>query len=159
MKEEPRRYSKFPKELSRCVEQLTRPVFKTKGVAAVKLMTDWPSIVGDRLARRSMPEKITFPHGKKTDGTLTIIVENGFAPEIQHMQLLILEKLATYYGYRAVIRIAIGHSYKKPEPAKPAPKNRAPSLPTEAVKLTDTVEDAELKSALTSFAETLSNQS
>ena len=89
----------FPKTLGDFVEPITRPILKEKGLAGSRILTQWESIVGTQLALHTVPEKLAFPKGKKTGGTLTISVENGFATELQHMQPLILERLAGYFGY------------------------------------------------------------
>lgn len=152
-----RKSSLFPKALSACVEPLTRPVFKAQGLAGSRLLTEWPEVVGAKLARHCFVEKLSFSPGKKTDGTLTIAVENGFATELQHMQPVILERLSSYFGYKAVSRIVISHSYGPA--AKPAPKaKRAAPLPADCAHFADEVSDPELKEALQSLAETLSGK-
>lgn len=147
----------FPKTLGECVEPLTRPVFKAQGIASSRLMADWDKIVGQALASRCLPQKLSFPKSKNTDGTLTIAVENGFAPEIQHHQPIIIEKLASYFGYKAVSRISISQSYL---PAKILPntpkKTKAPALCADCVSVAQSVGDEELKTALASFAGALS---
>jgi hypothetical protein len=155
---EKRKYSPFPKALAQVVEPLTRPVFKAQGLAGSRLLTEWQEVVGPSLAKHTMPEKLSFPQGKTVGGTLTIAVENGFATEVQHMQPIILERLATYYGYKAVNRIVISHSWtpvpvEKPQAPPPA------SLPRESTKLAEEATDSELKDALTSLAKTWSGQS
>jgi len=151
-----KRYSSpFPKELSACVERLTRPVLKAQGLAGSRLITHWHEIVGPALANRCVPQKLSYPKGKTTDGTLTISVENGFATELQHMQPAILEKLASYLGYKAVARIVISHAYK-PLTTAISPVRKKASTPGVAIKLPENIEDDELKNALQSLAETLS---
>jgi hypothetical protein len=157
-----RYYSLFPKTLASCVEPLTRPVLKTQGLAGSRVLTEWESIVGVQLSHHTTPEKLSFPNskktgGKKTGGTLVISVENGFATELQHMQPMILERLASYFGYQAINRIAISHTWPteiKAEPVKPKA-----TLPRESCALTDGIEDDELRDALKSLAETLSGSS
>ena len=137
------------------MEPLTRPLLKSKGLAGSRILTEWPSIVGNELAAHCLPEKLTFPPAKKVGGTLTISVESGFATHVQYMQPVILEKLATYFGYKAVERINISHTHT---PAKPheKPARKATVLQKEAVQAVEGVEDAELREALQSFAKTLS---
>lgn len=149
-----RRSSMFPRTLSQCVEKVTLPVFKTQGLAGTKIITEWEAIVGKKLAEHCIPQKLSFPTGKKTDGTLSIAVENGFATELQHLQTAIIDRAAVYFGYKAVTRISITHSYtaetqKKPSVAK---KN---ILPKECCELTTTIEDNELRTALSNVAKAL----
>lgn len=156
-----RKYSLFPKTLTDCIEPLTRPVFKAKGLAHTRLLTEWSQIVGPELAASSIPEKLSFPTGKTNDGILTISVQNGFAPQMQHMQPIILERLSTYFGYKAVSRIHISHSYKKAAATPPpAPKPAyAPKLPTSALdRISTQVDDPELQAVLESFGQALTGK-
>lgn len=155
--EDLRKFSLFPKTLSQVIEPLTRPVFKAQGPSVARLLLEWPGIVGNELASHTHPEKITFPRGKKTDGCLTIAVENGFATDIQHIQPLILERLATYSGHKGINRLAIKPAFIAPSSTSKKPKSAPPLAPT-SVKMTENVTDNELKEALTSLAKTLSGQ-
>lgn len=152
--EQKRRWSLFPKTLSACIEPVTKPVLKTQGLAGSRIISEWPAIVGAQLSSHCQPQKLSFPAGKKTDGTLSIAVENGFAPELQHMQPLILERLATYFGYKAVSRITIAHTYapQTQKPPEPMPK----PLSKASISLTENIEDEELRAALSNMAKTLS---
>lgn len=152
-----RRFSLFPKTLGACVEPLTRPALKAQGLAGSRILTEWASIVGPQLAQHSLPESLSFPRGKKTGGTLMISTENGFATQLQHMQPMILERLASYFGYMAVSRVTISHSWVPPQAAKPKPAPHA-ALPKGAAAMTDGVDDPELKAALASLARTLSGE-
>lgn len=156
-----KRYSLFPKTLSECIEPITRPALKSQGLAGTKIINEWENIVGKKLALHCVPQKLSFSAGKKTDGTLSIAVENGFATEIQHLQPLILEKLATYFGYKAVSRIAILHNYYNSDSneanrqaVKGNKKLRSQSYDfTQCVK---NIDDEELHKVLTEVAKTLS---
>ena len=152
-----RKFSFFPKTLSQVIDPLTRPVFKSRGLAGSRLLTDWPQVVGPSLARHAAPEKISFPPGKTTGGTLTIAVENGFATELQHMQAIILERLAVYFGYKAITRVVISHAYLPVAETKKL-QQRPASLPAGSASVADNIADGELKDALASLAKTLSGQ-
>jgi hypothetical protein len=152
-----RKSSLFPKTLANCIEPLTREALKTQGLAGSRILTEWHAIVGEQLARHCVPEKLHFPRGQKTGGTLTISAENGFAPKLQHMQPVILERLAGYFGYQAVSRISISHSYTPV--VAPLPKRKPPTLSKgTSVALTDEVTDPELREALASLARTLAGE-
>lgn len=142
-------------QIDRCIEPLTRPLLKERGLAGSQVLTQWANIVGPRLARHAIPEKLAFPKGKKTGGTLTVSVENGFALEFQYMQPAILERLATYFGYSAVSRIAISAATLPAEAPLPARKPRKPAIAMECGQWTDGITDPELRAALASLANTL----
>jgi hypothetical protein len=156
--EDKRRFSLFPKPLANCVEPVTRPVLKAQGLAGSRILTDWQSIVGPSLYRHTLPEKLSFPRGQKTGGTLVISTENGFATELQHMQPVILERLAVYFGYQAISRIVISHSWVAAPAAETKLRTLPSRLPPECQRLADEVSDPDLKEALLSLAKTLSGQ-
>lgn len=153
-----RKTSLFPQTLAQCIEPVTRPVLKSQGLAGSRIITQWAAIVGPMLAQHSQPEKLFFPAGKKTGGTLTIATESGFAPEIQHQIPVIMERLSVYFGYRAVSRITISHSYapSRSTPVKTAKKPAA--LPADISALAADIADDELRAALESLAGTLSGK-
>lgn len=149
----PRRYSLFAKSLKSCIEPVTKPILKSQGLAGNRILEEWEQIVGSQLATHTLPEKLTFPQGKKTDGTLVIGCESAHALALQHMQPIILERLAVYFGYRAVGRITISQRFVRP--VVPAQKKST----IKAVMVDDDclseVEDVELKQALAGFAKTI----
>lgn len=153
-----RRTGPFGKTLGECIEPVTRPALKSQGLAGSRVLTHWRSIVGDALAAHCLPEKLSFPPQRTHGGTLVIAVENGFGPQLLHQQPLILERLATYFGYPAVSRIVISHQWLKPQ-SKPAPSKPKAMLNEEASALAEQVHDAELRATLARFARTLSGRS
>ncbi len=150
--ENKRRYSLFSKPLKSCVEPLLRPVLKSQGIAASKLITEWEQLIGKEMAARTLPLKLTFPKDKNADGTLTIACEGAHALTLQHMQPMLIERIASYFGYRAVARIQIEQRPVKTAAASPvAARKTVKSLNTSSVA---DVEDAELKTALSDLAKT-----
>lgn len=153
-----RRYSLFSKTLRSCVEPVVRPVIKSKGIATSKLISEWESIVGPKLAKNTFPARLSFARDANANGTLTIACDGAHALELQHMQPLIIERIASYFGYRAVARITIeqraGQSMK---PAKPAKKK--PTAKPVNMDCLGAVEDPELKEALSGLAKTFAGHS
>ena len=80
--------------------------FGRRGFARAEILTRWPAIVGERLARTSCPERLTASRGG-AGGTLRIRVEGGFATELQHLEPKVIERVNTYFGYSAVARLAL----------------------------------------------------
>ncbi len=150
-----RKTSMFPRTLAQCIEPAVRPVLKSQGLAGSRILTEWPAIVGKKLAAYSVPEKLSFPPGKKTGGTLTIAVENGFAPEIQHQQPIIMQRLATYFGYQAIARISISHTYLPIQASNAKLPAKKGALPKAIGSYADEIKDDELRATLQSFAKTL----
>lgn len=100
-----RRYSLFPKPLGDAVTQVAKPMFKKHGFAEHRILTEWAQIVGAAHAAYSLPQKLAMPRGKKEGGTLYVLVASGRALELQHLQPMILSKIATYLGFAAVSRL------------------------------------------------------
>ena len=66
--------------------------------------------MGSKLCKVSAPLSISFPMNKKNNGLPTIGVSNpGYIIEMQMMQKVILGKIAVYFGYPAINKIALKH--------------------------------------------------
>lgn len=145
----------FPTTLQKAAETATKTAFKRYGLAQARLASDWEHVVGPVLAAKALPQRIQFTKGKRDDGTLFLAVATGWALEIQHLEPVILEKIATYFGYRAVSRI---HITQRPLPATKKPKKTPPKpLPEPDSQYlqaaTAAVEDPQLKAALERLGE------
>ncbi|MDP6517507.1 MAG: DciA family protein [Alphaproteobacteria bacterium] len=90
-----------PRRLGAVVPQITLAAFGKRGFAEARVLTDWPRIVGPELAATSCPEKIGRDH------SLTVRASSGFALELQHLEPQVLDRIATYFGYRAITRLVI----------------------------------------------------
>lgn len=143
----------FSKPIAECIAPTLKPVLKKHGLAESRILTDWQQIAGEHYASRSVPEKLSFPHGETTGGTLTLRVANGFALEIQHQAPLLLEKIATYFGHAAVKRIQIVQAPMNP----PKPKRAASPVSLNETQqrqlraLIEKAPDDELKESLASL--------
>jgi hypothetical protein len=125
--------------------------FKRFGFVQSAVVSRWREIVGERYGQVSSPESIKFPAGKKSGGTLTLLVEGAHAPLMQHLTPLIIERVNRFFGYPAVARISFrqGAAAKvEPRPVRPAP---AP-VPRELGEGLRQIADPELRACLTSLA-------
>lgn len=111
--------------LNTLVRRLTRPLFGKRGFADGRVVADWAEIVGPLLARSSLPLRIVYPQGARTDGTLHLkIAPGGLATEIQHVEPILIERINGHFGYRAVARLRLVQGPLPPPP--PAPEAPAP---------------------------------
>jgi hypothetical protein len=146
-----RKFSFFPVTLQKAAETVTRPAFKYRGLAHARLVSDWRHIAGSVLAEKALPLNIRFPKGQKDGGTLYLAVASGWGLEVQHLEPIILEKIATYFGYRAIAKI---HITQRPLPLPIAKKKTPPPppLPAQAQKklegAVEGITDPTLKRAL-----------
>lgn len=137
------------------VPRVVKPALGKRGFSEGQLVAQWAEIVGADLARRMMPEKLTFPPGERRDGTLRLRVAPGFALEAQHREPQILERLNAFFGYRALARLALVQGPLPTEPTA-APRRRRDLAPSERAALTQRVAgiaDTELRDALMRLGE------
>lgn len=137
--------------LAAVLPKAAEPAMRRRGFAKVEIVTGWPGIVGAALAAETTPERLSFPRGKRDDGTLHIRVSGALALEIQHLQPVILERINTYFGYRAVARLALVQGPRpepsEPEAAKPRPVP-GPANRAAAERQTHGIGDTALREAL-----------
>ncbi len=106
--------------LSSTLHKVTEKIYRKRGFAAAGVVNNWPAIVGADLARHTLPERLD------SNGTLRLRVDGPLATELQHLEPQIMEKIASYFGYRAVHRLSLiqGPLQKKappPESVREAP--------------------------------------
>jgi hypothetical protein len=108
--------------LARHFRELTAAAFSRYGFAYADLLTQWPAIVGDELARLCEPERIKWPRNSadKRGGTLILRAVPGRALDLQHEIPRIAERINSFYGYGAVGTIKIIQAPPKAKPQVPA---------------------------------------
>jgi len=127
---------------------------RKNGFVTPQIIYDWPLIAGEYLAKYTNPIKITYPTGKNIEGTLHIEVISAQAPLIQQLQPEIIDKISSYFGFKAVARIKLIHSNKLPPE-----ELKIPNLPLAAAqadkldKMLAGMEDEALKLKLKSIGE------
>lgn len=91
-------------------------VFENHGLSHAALLGDWAAIAGGELAQFTRPERLVWPRRTDTSAhtskgpqgaTLVLRVEGPRAIEIQHIAPQLIERLNTYLGYGAIVRIRI----------------------------------------------------
>lgn len=125
--------------------------FKKFGFVQASVVSRWKEIVGDRYGQVSLPESIRFPAGRKSGGTLTLLVEGAHAPLIQHLGPMIIERVNRFFGYEAINKVAFRQGKLPGE----APKRRSPEpkkVPEELGEGLRAVADPELRACLASLA-------
>lgn len=143
------------KSLSYALDIVTKPVFLKRGFAENRIITDWKTIVGESISACSIPRKLTFAQDKKSNGTLYIEVSNSsFATEMVYIEPMILERIACYFGYKAVSRLKIQQNPKIQETVQKKTVTKKNMSEEEFLKLEQSIadiEDPELKASLLSL--------
>ena len=134
-----------------------------KGMMEMKILSEWTDIVGEELAKHSLPEKISFAKDARDNGVLHLIVSSGaYALEISHITPMILEKINVYFGYKAVAKIKtiqasaglnsfLETKFDDKEDKKLVSKEQQ----TYINKITEDVKNSELKDRLRSLGESI----
>lgn len=136
-----------------------RAVGEARGFAVTRLLTHWPEIVGEAVARVARPVNVSY--GREGFGaTLTILTTGAQAPMIEMQKDKIREKVNSCYGYRAISRVRItqtaptGFAEGQAAFARPvdAPAIPDPGVTAAAEKVAADVQNTELRLALAALA-------
>jgi len=119
-----RRYRAGPVAAARLLARVTNPAFRRRGFAESEVLLRWPAIVGAELARLATPEKLSFRRGSPAGGVLHLRAAGAAAVELQHLTPTVIERVNSYYGYRAVERL---HIVQAPMPAQTQSSRRRPT--------------------------------
>lgn len=97
--------------LDQKIGNLLKPLFqgsKKEFILINNLVKNWEDLVGKKYANFCYPKSINFAKDKSGNGKLTIAVYNsavGFF--IENNAELIIERIATFYGFKAIAKIII----------------------------------------------------
>jgi hypothetical protein len=137
---------------------LTRKVFEKFGFSASTLITEWSEIAGPEIAAWTMPERLRWPRHtdsdvpesptRRTAATLVLRVEPARALNVQYRRHQLIERINSYFGYRAVGDLRI---VQAPLPATEAPPPRVTlrrARGASALTGLDQITDESLRAAL-----------
>jgi len=130
-----------------------RASFRRFGFVQSAVVSRWAEIVGARYAGVSAPESIRFPHGRRSEGVLTLVVEGAHAAVMQHVAPEIVERVNRFFGYPAVARLVIRQgAAPKPDPRPARPAASAQPLPAALGDSLRAIGDPELRACLEGLA-------
>ena len=154
------RRRRSPLPLTEFLEPITAKTLQKRGFVTWQLLRDWAQIIGPQFAPYTLPQTLRFPPHSTREGTLTIQVASGLATELQYHQPILLERIAQFFGYRAVahIRMVQVPGLHITAPTKDAAAPAAP-LPEEAQahiqRTLHTIEDTDLHTRLQQLGEAI----
>lgn len=94
--------------ISSVLGNIAKRMLGKKAFVEADIICNWANIVGDEMADFLIPVNISFKKGERSDGVLTIAAAGGaFALEVQLKNKLLIDKVNTFFGYRAVSSIKI----------------------------------------------------
>lgn len=129
--------------------------FRKFGFVQSSIITRWPEIVGQRLAKATRPESLRFPPGGKANGTLAIGVSSAHAPMVQHLVPDIIARVNRFFGYAAVERVKLMQGAGQVSEKAPAAPSRTPvagPLPVTPEAELSAITDPELRAVLEGLA-------
>ncbi len=149
-----------PRSLSATLPKITKAILEKGGRDYAAVIAEWPAIVGPQLAASSQPEKMVRRRQEdehSTGGVLTIRVTGGAALEIQHREPQIIERINSYLGYRAVVRLKLVQGVlTRRTPAGPQPERVLSPPEAQAIdSAAAQVADPDLKARLARFGRAL----
>lgn len=128
-----------------------------QGFAQTDLLMAWPEIVGAELAPFCRPQALKWPKAGgdgQRSGKLYVQVLSGYQIELSMLVPLMIERISTRMGWRAVESVKIEVAVFEPivDAAKPRAAQKAP-LKAQHKQMLQEVEDEPLKAALTRLGE------
>lgn len=139
--------------ISDLMPDIGRAAFRKFGFIQSSVVTRWAEIVGKRHAALTAPELIRFPQGRRSGGTLQLVVASGHGPMVQHIVPEIIERVNRFFGYDAVSRVSLRQGeVKAAEPVDRPPPPMLRPVPTEIGEGLREVSDPELRAVLESMA-------
>ncbi len=148
--------SRRVRAVAELVPSIGGQAFRRFGFTQSVIVERWEEVVGERYARHSRPESLSFPRGKQDGGTLKIAVTGALAPMLRHVEPQVIERVNRLLGYAAVERIVLRHADMEARAAPLAPAQPV-ELPAETRSTLRAITDPDLRASLESLAQALSS--
>ncbi|MDZ4391859.1 DUF721 domain-containing protein [Cypionkella sp.] len=142
-----------------------RKVGESRGFAIARLLTHWPEIAGEDMARITRPVKVGY--GREGMGaSLTLLTTGPNAPIIEMQKEKLRERVNAVYGYAAISRIlitqtaAVGFAEGQAEfaHAPKAPPAPDPAILAEAARTAAPIQNDDLRQALERLGQNILNR-
>lgn len=141
-----------PVAISTMLPKIAGKALRRRGFAEASIISNWEAIVGDVLARETMPDRLAFARGENTGGSLHVKVSGAFSTELQHLAPLVVEKINGFFGYKAVAKLTMAQGpitrARTAPRRKSAPPLSGPKSPALRHSLAN-IEDDNLRASLT----------
>lgn len=131
-----------PRSLAAPLAKVTGPILRRRGLASAHVVSKWSEIMGPQMAAQSIPQR--YVADRRGGGTLHVRVGGGWATEFQHLEPQIIERINTFFGYRAVSRLVLKQG---PVPQRKR-RARQAEAPDDGTAAPVTVDDEALRAAL-----------
>jgi hypothetical protein len=100
------------RQIGKAIAGVLDPLTAKRANVDLSLSLVWQEIAGEKLAGRTQPHKIVWPHRHGQDepfrpGTLIVGCEGSLALDLQYRTTELLERINRFFGFHAVERIKI----------------------------------------------------
>jgi hypothetical protein len=100
------------RQIGKAIAGVLDPLTAKRANVDLSLSLVWQEIAGEKLAGRTQPHKIVWPHRHGQDepfrpGTLVVGCEGSLALDLQYRTTELLERINRFFGFHAVDRIKI----------------------------------------------------
>ena len=99
-----------PVAVARVMRGIAQQALGKVGQSFAQLISHWPQVVGPELAKKCLPTALNFPRGKNADAVLHLATNSASALELSHQTPIILERVNSFLGYRAIATIRLDHT-------------------------------------------------
>ncbi|MFD0988396.1 DUF721 domain-containing protein [Methyloligella solikamskensis] len=149
----PKRRTQGLKPVGGLAAQTLAPAARARGFTTMALLEQWASIVGGSTAKFTKPDRLIWPRQpreapddepkqarKRPEGaTLVLRVDGPRSIEVQYKARQIMERVNSFFGYRAVVEMRIKQApvgrLVRPQPPAPLPPD--PSVLPQEADITD----------------------
>jgi hypothetical protein len=130
------------------------PVLRKRAGISMALIQSWDEIAGERLARRTRPERIVWPRRMHEDdpfqpAALIVACEGAAALHLQHESGEVIARVNAFLGFAAIGRLKIVQKpVRRNEKRPPALRALAPDETAKIARTVGKIEDPSLRAAL-----------
>ena len=152
------------KPLADLIDDCLAPALAAQGFAGRAIVSLWPEIVGERLAARTRPLKIDWPRRRPAPSeaadpaTLVVRVESAFSLEMQQLGPIVLERVNTHLGWRAVGKLVLKQGPVEAPAAPRPPEPPDPRIVEAVARQVCGVDDPGLRAALEKLGQSVAQR-
>jgi len=163
-----------PVAVSKTIRAITQNALGKAGQNFAQLLSHWPQVVGPELAKKCLPTAMNFPKGKNANATLHLATNSANALELSYQIPLLLERVNSFVGYKAIAEIRLDHTQLPSSEYKvvtgsfrggagqantlqaPIVRDKTP-VPEEVCQIYSDIKDPELRARLESLCRAVSS--
>jgi hypothetical protein len=126
------------------MRKILKPLILKKGFVFFDLLSSWKDIVGDEMAQGVRPEKVTYPKGERTNGTLYVKAADGsFALSMEYKKQAVICAVNRLFGYQVISKVRISQGLVLFKPVFPPVPKKEILNPDEEAYLRQSVSNIE----------------